>query len=306
VVRTGTTYRRCGKCGRAVKDPRTRRCPLCGGERVTWAYMVDVAPPGAKRSLRSESGFATKREAVEAMARLQTERKDGTHVESSKLTLGRYLDDWLAGGPTRGWKGNTMRDYRVSVGHIKGRLGDVRLQELNRAQVEALYGYLLTEGKASRKADDDGRTRLARKSVQNVHICLRAALNDAMETSPPLLRRNPAAGAFTYSRTKDRVEMLAWSAEEVQRFVAFAVEDRDFALYRTALMTGTRRGELLGLRWRDLDLDGTVDGVPRPRIHVRQQWTKDGDVRRRLLGLKTGTKAWRTIDIDPDTASALR
>lgn len=50
-----------------------------------------------------------------------------------------------------------MRDYRVSVGHIKARLGDVRPQELTRTQVEALYGYLLTEGKDSRRRDDDSR-----------------------------------------------------------------------------------------------------------------------------------------------------
>ena len=159
---------------------------------MTWAYKVDVAPPGAKRQWRSASGFPSKAAAVEALARLQTEREDGTYVEPSKLTLGRYLDDWLAAGPTRGWKGNTMRDYRVSVHHIKAKLGDVRIQELNRAQVEALYGYLLTEGKESRKTDDDSRSGLSRKSVQNVHICLRAALNDAMETSPPLVRRNVA------------------------------------------------------------------------------------------------------------------
>lgn len=238
------------------------------------------------------------------MARLQTDRLDGTYVEPSKITLGRYLDDWLAGGPTRGWKGNTARDYRVSVAHIKTKLADVRLQALHLAQVEALYGYLLTQGKASRKKDDETRQPLARKSVANVHIALRAALNDAV--SQGILRRNPAIGAFTYSRTKDRVEMLTWSADEVLGFLSFTAQDRDFALYRTALMTGERRGELLGLRRRDLDLDAVVDGELRPRLHVRQQWTKDGDAGRRLLGLKTGTKAWRTIDLDAETAVILR
>jgi len=96
--------------------------------------------------------------------------------------------------------------------------------------------------------------------------------------------------------------MLTWSVEEVQGFLAFTARDRDFGLYRTALMTGMRRGELLGLRRRDLDIDAIVDGEPRPRLHVRQQWTKDGDSGLRILSLKTGTKAWRTIDLDPVTA----
>jgi integrase len=299
-------YRRCGRCGRTVQDSRAKRCPHCGGERVSWAYKVDVAALGAKRVPQSKSGFTTKREALEAMARLQTGRLDGTYVEPSKLTLGAYLDDWLAGGPTRGWRGNTARDYRVGVGHIKLKLADVPLQALTFAQIEGLYGYLLTQGKRSRRDGDDSRSGLARKTVANVHICLRAALNDAVQTDPPVLRRNPAIGAFTYSRTKDRVEMLTWSVEEVQGFLAFTVEDRDHGLYRTALMTGMRRGELLGLRRRDLDLNAVVDGEPRPRLRVRQQWTKDGDAGLRILILKTGTKAWRTIDLDPVTADALR
>lgn len=181
MVRGGTVYRRCGRCGRTVPDPRAKRCPGCAGDRITCAYKVDIAPPGSKRVLRSASGFATKRDALEAMARLQTERLDGTYVERSKVTLGEYLDDWLAGGPTRGWKGNTARDYRVAVGHIKTRLADTRLQALNRSQIEALYGHLLTQGKRSRKSGDDTRSGVERKTVQNVHICLRAALNDAME-----------------------------------------------------------------------------------------------------------------------------
>jgi integrase len=303
-VRKGTVYRRCGRCGKTVQDAKARRCPHCGGERVTWAFRVDLAPVGAKRHPRSASGFASKREALEAVARLQTERIDGRYVEPSKITLGRYLDDWLAGGPARGWKGNTARDYRVSVRHIKGRLAEVRLQALDLTQVEALYGYLLTEGMPSRRKDDETRKPLSRKSVANVHITLRAALNDAVEQG--VLRRNPAIGAFTYSRTKDRVEMLTWSGEEMKRFMNFTTQNRDFALYRTALMTGLRRGELLGLRWRDLDLDAKVDGAPQPRLHVREQWTKDGDAGLRILGLKTGTKAWRTIDLDEETAAILR
>ncbi len=63
---------------------------------------------------------------------------------------------------------------------------------------------------------------------------------------PPLIRRNPAIGAFTYSRTKDRVETRTWSADEVQRFLSFTARDRDFALYRMALMTGMQRGEISG------------------------------------------------------------
>ena len=63
--------------------------------------------------------------------------------------------------------------------------------------------------------------------------------------------------------------MKTWSVEELRAFLSFVCTDRNAALYRTALMTGMRRGELLGLRHRDLDLANA-------RLNVRQQWTKDG------------------------------
>ena len=93
--------------------------------------------------------------------------------------------------------------------------------------------------------------------------------------------------------------MLTWAVEEVRVFLAFVADKREHAFYHVALATGMRRGELLGLRRRDLDLDGA-------RLQVRQQWTKDGDAGRRFIRLKTGTHAWRTIDLDDLTVAVLR
>jgi hypothetical protein len=105
-VRTGSAYRRCGSCGRTVQDAKAKRCPHCAGERVKWAYKVDIGASGTRRELRSASGFATKREALEAMARLQTDKLDGRYVEPSKITLGQYLEIWWAAGL---WEENTQK-----------------------------------------------------------------------------------------------------------------------------------------------------------------------------------------------------
>jgi integrase len=149
------------------------------------------------------------------------------------------------------------------------------------------------------------RGPLSPKSIQNVHICLRSALNQAVDDR--LIRANPALKARSFNRSKHRTEMKTWTVEEVQRFLEHAADqealkrdpniDRDVTMYRVALMTGLRRGELLGLRWRDLDL-------PSARLHVRQQYTRDGDQGLRFKGVKTGSKAWRTIDIGPGTVDA--
>lgn len=286
----GTPFRRCTRKGCQARLPAgQRRCPRCGGDRFTWCFILDWPGPDGKRHQHRGSGFPTKDAAQQHLNRLRAELEEGTYVDRSQRTVADYLAAWWEAGD---WKGNTRRDYRVSIfRHIVPRLGSISVQSLTRQDVKALYQRLLVEGNTR-----TGKG-LQRKTVLNVHICLRAALNDAV--ADRLLRTNPAVGAFSYSKTRERKEMLTWSAEEIARFEAYARADREAPLYHLALATGMRRGELLGLRRRDVDL---AVG----QLRVRQQWTRDGDGGRRFISLKTGTKAWRTIDLDDLTVAVLR
>ena len=80
-------------------------------------------------------------------------------------------------------------------------------------------------------------------------------------------------------------------------FLAFTAQDRELALYHVAAATGMRRGELLGLRWRDVDLDGV-------RLSVRQQYTRQG--KSLGFGPPKSAKSIRTIDLDGETVDLLR
>src|SRR5215471_18915592 len=121
----------------------------------------------------------------------------------------------------------------------------------------------LLDGDGPRKSKPRG---LSPKSVWNVHICLRAALNDAIEDG--LLKTNPAKGAM--KEPKGRKEMKTWTVEELRAFLGFMKDDRNFALYRLAAYSGMRRGELLGLRWEDVKFHvGSVS--------VQQQLGHDDD-----------------------------
>lgn len=287
----GTPFRRCTrKTCRARVPVGQRRCPRCGGDSFAWSFIVDLPGSDGKRHQHRKGGFRTKEEAQTELNRLRAQVEEQTYVQRSGLTVAAYLTAWWEAGDH--WKGNTRRDYRVDIQrHIVPRIGSVTLQQLSRPQVKALYQALLKSGNTRTGGP------LARKTVLNVHRCLRAALNDAVEDH--LLSRNPAAGAFSYSKRRERKEMLTWTIEEIERFEAFARDVREFPLYHTALATGMRRGELLGLRRRDLDLHSG-------RLNVRQQWTKDGDNGRQFIALKTGTSAWRTIDLDDLTLAVLR
>jgi len=91
--------------------------------------------------------------------------------------------------------------------------------------------------------------------------------------------------------------MRTWSVDELATFLAFTAQDRELALYHVAAATACGRGELLGLRWRDVDLDGV-------RLSVRQQYTRQGNpsvsVRQRAR------RASAQIDLDGETVDLLR
>ena len=255
------------------------KCPKCGGRSFTWSFVVDVLPTGQTRRQRRGSGFETKAAALEAMNKVQASVADGTYVERTRITLGDYLEEWLSA--CRNLRPNTARDYRVSIRkHINPRIGRVRLQAVDRLQIRGLY----------RKRAEGG---LGEKTVHNVHICLHKALQDALDDG--LLRRNPAERA--HATPKDRPEIKTWSADELAAFLAFTGQDTELALYHVAAATGMRRGELLGLRWRDVDFDGA-------RLSVRQQFTRQGNGVG--FGPPKSRKSIRTIDVDEETIALLR
>jgi len=245
---------------------------------LSWSFVVDLSLPGAKRNQRFGGGHATKAAAVEAMNRLQAAVVDGTHVQRSRRTVGDYLESWLSARSNI--RANTATEYGISIRkHITPRLGGVPLQALDRLQVRGLYRQLAVNG-------------LAEKTIHNVHICLRKALQDAFEDG--LVRRNVAERA--HAKPKDRAEMRTWSADELATFLTFNARDPYLALYQVAVATGMRRGELLGLRWRDVDLASS-------RLSIRQQLTRNGGGWG--FGLPKSSKSVRTVDVDPETVELL-
>ena len=210
-----------------------------------WYVRVDVpAGPDGKRRRRSVGGFRTKREAKAAEAEALRRIRDGVLVEPSRLTVGAYLTElWLPSMASQ-VRATTLGGYRHNVrAYIVPRLGDIPLQRLSTARVGAFYGELVASG------GQKGRP-LSPKTVRYVHTTLRRALRDAVADG--LVVRNVAAQARP-PRAR-RVEMHTWTAAEVGAFLASVREDRLYAAWLLLATLGLRRGELLGLRWPDVDL----------------------------------------------------
>jgi integrase len=162
--------------------------------------------------------------------------------EADGIRVGEYLDRWL---PTvkgtvreRTWD----RHEEVVRLHLKPSIGGAKLQKLNALDVQELYRTKLDSG-------------LSPRTVQIVHTTLHKALKQAVRWS--LLLKN-VTEAVTPPRP-NRKEVRGLTSEEVKRILRLVKGERFETLYVLAVTTGMRQGELLGLKWEDVDLDaGTV------------------------------------------------
>lgn len=205
--------------------------------------------------------------------------------------LGAYLDEWLDRRRSQ-LRPTTLHCYRTTAErYLRPQLGEVVLSQLDRRMLEHCYRQLLQAG------GHKGRP-LSPRTVQLTHAVLHGALEDARVDG--LLDANPAALARPPRRAPGEVELdddlHVWSAAEVGRFLD-AVDDHPLrGVWHLAIGTGARRGELLGLRWQDVDLDALTVTIRRSLTVV------DGVVR--LLGTKTSRS--RTLGIGPSVVAALR
>ncbi|MGO8684266.1 MAG: tyrosine-type recombinase/integrase [Thermoleophilia bacterium] len=163
------------------------------------------------------------------------------------------------------------------------------LPRFNRHIHEALYAYLLAEGRVR------GQSGLSPSSVRRVHAALHRALRDAVRWGR--LTANPAAAADPPKTSAEHDEPTVWSGEYLAAFLDSVRDDRLFALWRLLALTGMRRGESLGLHWEDVDLEAGTIAISRALIpvngvaYVSEPKTKRGR---------------RTIALDPETLRALQ
>jgi integrase len=192
----------------------------------------------------SRQGFATKRAAEKAMQAVLQSIGDGTVVQRSKMTVAEFLDDWLSGQRHR-LRATTLASYETAALRVRRGLGAVPLQALTPLQIERFYADLADTGGGAKRP-------LAAKTIRNTHVVLRKALADAERLG--LVNRNAASAARPPTTAPS--EQTTWSTDELKEFFVAIREHRLYAAFVVLATTGMRRGEVLGLRWADVDLDG--------------------------------------------------
>lgn len=252
-----------------------------------WAFRADLGPDPAtgKRRQTQRQGFRTKREAEAALEKLLASVREGTVTTRSSMTVGEYLAEWIAGQRQR-LRATTLESYEIAVNRITQRLGHVKLQALAPLQLERFYADL---------AEDGGRTGkpLTAKTIRNTHVVLRKALADAERLG--LVGRN--VGSAAKPPIAHRREYATWSSDDVRDFFTSVREDRVFPAFVLLATTGMRRGEVLGLRWSDVDLDGGQLAVVQTLTTVNNK---------PLLSPPKTTRSRRVVFLDEHTIKVLR
>lgn len=235
-----------------------------------------------RRKQKWIGGFETKKDAEKALAEKLHDMYRGVTIDVSTDTVADYLADWLTDKESK-IRPSTYRSYEWLLrDHLIPQLGPVKLAELKPQHLQRLYSNLLKQDKP-----------LSKRSVHHLHGIIRQALKRAVKWD--LVGRNVADGVDP-PRPEDK-EMEVWTKPQVRQFLDSSVDDRFFAVYILASSTGMRKGEILGLRWEDIDFDNN-----RLQIQRALQWSKG---KATFVPPKT-QKSKRTVTLPPTVTSVLR
>jgi integrase len=249
-----------------------------------YLVRVDVRTPDGRRKQQRIGSFTSKREAERAEAEAITNRERGTLLLPDTTTVAELLDEWLRSKAGE-ISSNTLNDYGISIRkHLKPVFGNVKIQQLTPARINSQYVHWREEG-------------LSAHVVRGAHLRLCQALDYGVRLK--LLLHNPARDVKPPRIARPKFDY--WNVEEAARFISAAKADGLYPLWELLLREGMRRGEALGLRWKDLNFE-------RGSAHIVQTVVADkankgtAAIQART---KTGSGA-RSVRLSRETLAALQ
>jgi len=235
--------------------------PTTKPNEYVWRIVLSLGKgPNGRWRQRWHTFKGTKREAESKRTALIAELESGDSIEPSKVTVSAYLDDWMAKAIKPSRTVYTYVSYRSTIEkHIKPHLGHIALQRLTPLDVQRYY--------------QERKVHLSEGSVVIHKAILTSALNTAVESG--LLKQNPASRVAKAMKPKVHVkdtDLLdnVWTAEEAGQFLDHltGASTQWSAIFNLLLEAGLRKGELLGLMWKDLE--GSTLRVDRQLLGVKQ------------------------------------
>lgn len=250
--------------------------------KKSWTIIIELGYDKATRQRKrivENYPVETEEEAEGILTDRMYELRHKTFVKRSDMTFSDYLDTWLKFKQSK-LAPKTYHSYKSEIDtHIKPYFGDMKLQDVDPIHLQEYYFTMETEGRikiedkkcAKKKRETkkkDGQSKrqkdfasgLSQRTIFYHHRIMSMALKQAVKWK--MIPSNPAVSVDTPQYKKKEMAVLYKS--ECEAFIKFAQSHIDFAVIYAAIMTGMRQGEILGLRWIDVDLDAGI-------INVRKQ-----------------------------------
>jgi integrase len=217
-----------------------------------WCAVVDLGWENGKRKRKSLYA-ATRKEVAGQLSKTLREKAQGLPIRVDRQTVAEFLRRWLADAVKNSVRALTFEQYAQHIRlYIEPSIGQVQLSRLTPQQVQALTNARLSEG-------------LSPRTVQITLFVLRRALEQALRWD--LVVRNVAKLVDTPHAERREIKPL--TSEQVQTFLKALKGKRLEGVFAIGLALGLRRGEMLGLRWEDVDFEAKT-------IAVRQALQRSG------------------------------
>ncbi|MFB9330116.1 tyrosine-type recombinase/integrase [Paenibacillus aurantiacus] len=244
-----------------------------------WYYVIEIGE-GGQRKRTKKRGFKTKKEAQAAMVEAENSLNKGTYVQASKTSAKEFAAQWLSAkehSVNKTTYDNYDRHIRI---HIAPYFKDQEIGKISDLDCLRFITYLRKE------------KELASRSVKDVFKVLRAILDWGVMRGQ--LIKNPTR--MIDMPKVEQQEVQVWDTEQVRKFDEIASKHREYVAFLLAYAAGLRQGELLGLRWKDIDFEQKTLSVVQTLSHDGKELT---------AGAKTATGT-RLVSLDDKTIAELK
>lgn len=256
-------------------------------------YTAGIHPETGKPISKNILG-KTQSEVLDKLRKALDDAQRLDYSKTGKYTLGQWMEIWFQNVAKIKVRPSSHQTYSGYIrNHIAPNIGNLPLDKLTTLELQKFYGQLLRAVRVERIESQQQPKGLSAKTVRNINQIISSALDFAV--AQKIILSNPAK--YCALPRPEHKEMQTIPADQLQDFLEEAKRSGVYELYYIDLITGLRRGELLGLKWSDIDFRRKV-------IHVRRQIAR---VDKQIVEAPLKTKnAYRTIAISDQTAEILK
>lgn len=248
-----------------------------------WGYVIDAPGSTGRRQVRKQ-GFTSRQAARDALDALRDELRADRVPVPAEGSVRAFSEAWLAALPAEGLERSTVRYYREAISRLLPTIGDIPLQSLTALDLDTAYAAVRAGGRTARTVRASHSA--ARKMLDEALRLRLVGANVSAKARPPRAKAAQPKRFPTY-------DILA-----LGRYLDALADDHDLPLWWTAAYTGMRRGELLALRWADVDLGRGVVTVARA--------VGEGDGKAVYEKAPKSGAGARQVELDDETVEVLR